>query len=106
METKLKSLWPVDQPRLVRRLVFFTMVLHPSQGWIRVGKAFTSKESAQGWVPFVRSAWRGCRTKVSRATFTWQDGVMTPQSKKVLDEKFNMDVPDSPPNNSGQITPK
>jgi len=88
----------VAHPRLVRRLVFFTMVQHPCEGWMRVGKAFSTKEAARGWVPFVRKAWRGLRTKVSQCTLTWQDGKLTAESVKVLDEKFNMDAPDSPPN--------
>jgi hypothetical protein len=91
----------VVQERLVRRVVFFTMVRHPFNGWTRVGKAFASKESAKGWVPFVRKAWRGCHTKVSQCTLIWRDGKLTPKSVKVLDEKFNMDAPDSSPNTEG-----
>ena len=88
----------VVHERPIRRLVFFTMVQHPCEGWMRVGKAFATKEAARGWVPFVRKAWRGLRTKVSQCTLTWQDGKLTAESVKVLDEKFNMDAPDSPPN--------
>ena len=86
--------------RLVRRVVFFTMVQHPCEGWMRVGKAFATKKAARGWVPFVRKAWRGLSTKVSQCTLTWQDGKLTAESVKVFDEKFNMDAPDSPPNAS------
>lgn len=88
------------QKRLVRRVVFFTMVRHPVNGWTRVGKAYSTREAANGWVPFVRKAWRGLHTKISQCTLTWRDGKLTPQSVKVLDEKFNMDAPDSSPNTS------
>ena len=85
--------------RLIRRVVFFTMVYDPRfKGWTRTGKAYTSRKTAREWVPFVRAAWRGCRTKVCQCTLTWHDGKLTPKSVKVLDEKFNMDAPDSSTN--------
>jgi hypothetical protein len=92
---------PVPLARLVRRVVFFTMVYDPRfNGWTRTGKAYASRKTAREWVPFVRAAWRGCRTMVCQCTLTWRDGKLTPKSVKVLDEKFNMDAPDSSPNNA------
>ena len=42
----------------VRRTVYFTMVNHPLKGWVRVGNAYSSRKTAQGWLGFVRtSAW-------------------------------------------------
>jgi hypothetical protein len=86
---------PLD--RLVRR-VFFTMVLHPETGWTRVGRCYGTKESARQWLPLVRGAWRGLRVKVSQCTLRWKDGKMTEASRKALSEKFNMEPPDSSPN--------
>lgn len=86
---------------LVHR-VFFTMVWHPRYGWIRVGKAYPSKKSAQEWVPFVRSYWRGLRTRVVSCTLRFVDGRMTAASAKKLDAKFNMTPPDNREITSGE----
>ena len=75
---------------LVRR-VWFTMVLHPAKGWMRAGKAYGSREAAAEWVPFVRGAWRGLRTKVSQCTLRFVNGQLDERSRRTLDEKFNMD---------------
>jgi len=42
-----------------KRTVFFTMVMHPANGWTRVGNAYPSRKAAADWLPFVRGAWRG-----------------------------------------------
>jgi len=89
--------------RMVRR-VFFTMVQHPKYGWMRVGKAYASKNSAQEWVPFVRSYWRGLRTKVVSCTLRFVDGKLTAASEKTLDVKFNMAPPDNLEITSGERT--
>lgn len=89
--------------RLVRR-VFFTMVQHPKYGWIRVGNAYSSKNSAQEWVPFVRQCWRGLRTKVVSCTLHFVDGELTPVSAKILDSKFNMAPPDNLKTTSAERT--
>jgi hypothetical protein len=74
------------------RRVFFTMVMHPVSGWTRVGNAYPSKESAQDWVPFVRRAWRGLRTRVAQCTLSFENGVLSERSRSVLDQKFNLDA--------------
>lgn len=81
---------------LVRRTVYFTMILHPESGWIRVGQsAYAKKETAKSWLPFVRKAWRGLRGKISQCTLTYRNGVMDEKSRKVLDAKYNMDAPNA-----------
>jgi hypothetical protein len=75
------------------RRVFFTMVLHPVNGWVRVGKPYSSRKNAKEWTPFVRKAWRGLRTKVSQCTLVWVGGRLTEKSINTLDTKFNMDAP-------------
>jgi hypothetical protein len=74
------------------------MVLHPIDGWLRVGKAYNARETAKGWLGFVRSAWRGCRVKVLSCPLTWKDGKLDAASVRRLDVQFNMDASDSPPN--------
>jgi len=76
-----------------KKKLWFTMVLHPLKGWIRVGKAYGSAKVARDWVPFVRAAWRGCQTTVSQHTFYFIDGKMTEASQKILSEKYNLDAP-------------
>jgi len=76
-----------------KRTVFFIMVLHPFSGWIRVGNAYSTKKAAKSWEPFVRSAWRGLRTRVSSVTLEWIDGHLSEASKGKLDKKFNIDPP-------------
>ena len=88
---------------LVRR-VFFTMVQHPKYGWMRVGKAYASAQSAREWVPFVRSYWRGLRTKVVSCSLRFVAGKLTAASAKKLDVKFNMAPPDKLEITSGERT--
>ena len=76
-----------------KRVVFFTMVQHPTNGWMRVGSAYSSREAAAGWLPFVRKCWRICRVRVVQCTLRLVDGVLDEKSKLVLDKKFNMDAP-------------
>jgi len=78
---------------LVRRTVYFTMILHPESGWTRVGKAYGQRDTAKSWLPFVRKAWRGLRGKISQCTLTYRNGVMEEKSRKALDAKYNMDAP-------------
>ena len=79
---------------------YFTMVLHPFRGWIRVGRQYGSREMANSWVPFVQKSWRGCRVKVEAFKFTSVNGVLTDYSRKKLAERYNIDVP----NVTGQRT--
>lgn len=46
------------------KTLYFIMVMRGT--WTRVGNPYPSRESANEWKPFVRSAWRGMRTKVER----------------------------------------
>lgn len=78
------------------RVVFFTMVRHPIRGRIRVGKAYRSRKDAADWLPFVRGSWRGwrgCSVSISRCTLRFEGGVLSEASRRVLDEKYNMDLP-------------
>lgn len=81
----------------VVRRVWFTMVLVPTKGWTRVGKAYGSRKSARGWLGFVGKAWRGLRTRVAQCTLRWNGGVMDERSRRILSEKFNMEPPSLPP---------
>lgn len=74
------------------KTLFFTMVMHPVKGWCRVGNAYPSKQAARDWLPFVRGVWRGLRVKIAQSTVELHDGHVSEKSKKVLDEKFNLDV--------------
>lgn len=73
--------------------VFFTMILHPGKGWIRVGNAYASRKSAAEWLPFVRGAWRGCRARISQCTLRLQGDELSEASKRRLDRQYNLDVP-------------
>lgn len=73
------------------RRLFFTMVLHPSSGWTRVGPAYPSREAAREWLPFVRGSWRGLPAKVAQCTVRLEGGKVCEASRRVLDEKFNME---------------
>ncbi len=75
-----------------KRTVFFTMVLHPVDGWIRVGNAYPSRKSATDWLPFVRGSWRGCRARVSQCTVRLDGGKVCEKSRRLLDEKYNLDA--------------
>lgn len=92
---------PPAQGSVVRR-VWFTMVLVPTKGWTRVGKAYSSEKIARGWLGFVSQAWRGLRTKTVQCTLRWKGGVMDERSRRTLSEKFNMEPPDTPPDISNE----
>jgi hypothetical protein len=79
---------------ITTRRVFFLMVDHPLRGKIRVGPAYSDRESAASWRPFVRRAWHGCRTTISTCTLRWIDGSMDASSVALLDQKYNMSAPD------------
>jgi hypothetical protein len=73
--------------------VYFTMV-HTPHGVKRVGDAFRSETAAKGWVSFVRGAWRGCRVSVRSMTLRFgPDGRIDAETRKRLDEEFNLDPP-------------
>lgn len=75
-----------------KKTVFFTMVMHPVNGWIRVGNAYPSRKSANDWMPFVRGAWRGLRAKVSQCTVQFEGERMCEKSRRLLDVKYNLDA--------------
>ena len=78
------------------KTVFFSMIMHPASGWTRVGNAYPNKEAAKDWVPFVRRAWRGLRTKVEPCVLLFDDGVLSEESQCLLDQKFNLDSGKTP----------
>lgn len=67
-------------------------VKHPAKGWTRVGNAYPSRKAAADWLPFVRGAWRGLRAKVSQCTVRLDGGKVCEQSRRLLDEKYNLDA--------------
>ena len=73
-----------------KRTIFFTMVRSHS-GWVRVGPAYSSREAAREWLPFVRGSWRGCAAKIAQCTIRLDGGKVCEKSRRVLNEKFNMD---------------
>lgn len=75
---------------ITKRKLFFIMVLHPADGWIRVGKPYHSRSAAIEWLPIVRGSWRYMRTKISQLTVELVNGKPTEKSKRILDEKFNI----------------
>lgn len=73
--------------------VYFIMVDVPGRGWIRVGERSMTKEHAQDWRLFVKSAWHGLPTKVKPCRITFnEDGTVSARSKDRLDKVFNCDV--------------
>ena len=77
---------------------YFTMILHPLNGWIRVGRPYATRATAQSWIPFVRKAWRGCKAKVETFIPKYENGEMNAESKRILSDRYNFD----PPNPTGQ----
>lgn len=75
-----------------KRTLFFTMVMHPDAGWMRVGNAFTSRKAAAEWLPFVRFTWRGLQAKVSQCTVRLDGGKVCDKSRRLLSEKYNIDA--------------
>lgn len=86
---------------ITKRTVYFMMIRHPLHGWQRVGNAFSTRKAAAEWLPFVRGAWRGCAAKVSQCTLVWVGGDLTLASRRVLDQKFNLDAPLAQADNRG-----
>lgn len=75
-----------------KRTLFFIMVLHPVDGWIRVGKPYASRAAATEWLPIVRGSWRYMRTKIAQLTVALVNGKPTEKFRRILDQKFNIDA--------------
>lgn len=75
-----------------KRTLYFTMVMHPAAGWMRVGNAYPSRKAAADWLPFVRGAWRGLRARVSQCTVRLDGGKVCDKSRRLLSEKYNLDA--------------
>lgn len=75
------------------KTVYFIMVLHPTNGWIRHGQPYRNKDAAKSWLSFVSEACGGRRTEVESCKLTYIDGNLDNESINLLDEKFNMDAP-------------
>lgn len=80
------------KPIIEKRSVYFIMVAG-LKGPKRVGKAYSSREAAKGWVGFVRAFFRGRRVSIRRANLTLIDGKLDARSIELLDKVFNMDPP-------------
>ena len=77
---------------VVRRDVHFTMV-RLQKGWTRVGRAYATKETAESWLDFVSKAWGDRPAEVSTCTLTFVNGQLDEESRRTLDETYNMDAP-------------
>lgn len=75
---------------ITTRTIYFIMVMRGT--WTRVGNPYPTRASAKEWQPFVRSAWKGLKTKVEPCVIELHDGKPTPESVRLLDERYNMDV--------------
>ncbi|MDD2609410.1 MAG: hypothetical protein PHX60_06885 [Giesbergeria sp.] len=75
-----------------KKTLFFTMVMHPSEGWMRVGRPYSSRKIASEWLPFVRGAWRGLKAKISQCTVRLKDGKVCEKSRRLLDAKYNIEA--------------
>ena len=73
--------------------VFFVMIQHPEEGWMRVGVQHPTKDSAQSWLSFARAGWANWPGRVSQFTAEIVDGKLTERSRKILDQKYNMSTP-------------
>jgi len=78
--------------KIEKQIVYFIMIKHPCNGWIRVGKVYSEKETAKGWVSFVKKAWHGLPAKILQCRLTYIDGILDKKSNEKLD-KFNIDPP-------------
>lgn len=76
-----------------QQTIWFIMVDIPGQGWCRVGKPCRRRDTAKGWLRFVKAYWHGLptRTKCCRITFG-EDGKPDERSRKRLDRVFNCEV--------------
>ena len=82
----------MGDPVKPQKKLFFIMVHHPVNGWIRATSAYASKAAANEWKPFVRYAWRFCPVKVSQFTARFVDGKLDPRSREVLGKKYNLET--------------
>ena len=81
-----------------KRTVYFIMLDHPTQGQIRVGPSYATRECAKSWVHFVQAANRGMgRVSVVRFSFRLVDRKMSAKDLEILSRKFNMDPPGEQP---------
>lgn len=73
-----------------KRTLFFTMVLHPLEGWMRAGNAYPTRAAAAEWLPIVKGRWH-TRAKVAQLTVMVDaKGNVDERSRRVLLDKFNL----------------
>jgi len=77
--------------------VWFIMVSHPALDWMRAGKAYISREVAEGWAEFVSSYFGDRPTKISECVLHYVDGHLDEQSIEKLDKEYNLDPPKEAP---------
>ena len=73
--------------------VYFTMVETPS-GKVRGGNAYASEKDAEEWAGFVSNAYGGRPVSVESLDLIYDNGKLSEQTIKELDERFNLDAPD------------
>jgi hypothetical protein len=70
---------------------YFTMVQGPA-GPYRAGNAYKSESTAESWRDFVSKAHRGLSVEVESVDVEFIDGKVSDESRRVLDERFNLDA--------------
>ena len=70
--------------------VYFCMIKHPVNGWMRVGQQHSTKESAREWLGFARAFWSDWPGKISQCTVGIIDGKVSERDRRILDQKFNI----------------
>lgn len=76
--------------------VYFTMIDNPVSGWMRVGKAYALRATAEFSLPIARAGHHNWPGRVEAFTFTLDAGVMDPKDQRILRERYNMDPPEAP----------
>ena len=75
------------------REVYLIQVLTPDGKWTRVGNPYLSKENAKSWVPFVKSAWCGSKTRTKTVRVALDEkGRPTDAAIAMFDAEFNIDL--------------
>ena len=74
------------------REVFLICVFTPDGKWTRIGKPYLKKEIAHSWVPVVKAAWHGMRTRTKRVRVPLVDGKPTAAAVKRFSDEFQIDL--------------
>lgn len=73
--------------------IFFAVIDHPTDGTIRVGRAWRDRKALRSWMGFIKNAWHGLVPRIVKYVIeTGDDGKPLARCVQELSEKWKIDL--------------